>query len=468
MKKILHILSYCLLLVAIPIVSKAIEFRTLPVIYPQGITSADPSNEYATFKEGVIAWFSDSLHYFNGNEWETYSEYSRKTYGQPGKIVVYNDELFILRYPSINEVGTVYKINSEGKVKKIELKWDEFNSASAFGDERKIRDIDVDNDGNLYIITNFGVIVEDDGNNFKRILQSATELLITNQLGEIIEYRRSLFSLYPSYNTRDTLPNRRFDKIKVTQNGNIYLTGFAGVSLLAPIPFWELSKDGWKSIDIGFNQSISKIFEPISIQELNGNLYVSVHRNGSENPFGGVLFEWKNNDWTSFGFKGADVNVPLNNPYLNLNDPNFNDALRFSEVVELNGELYASTNNLGIMKISKDEFVSYPVITEEEDESKVFAIIKAKNSLWVAIQKIIVYPDFTSYGIQLRLIDPAGLTKSSIEDEAINPREILSVEYYDMIGKLLNESDINTGIPHIKYTKYKDGGFKAQKIVINE
>lgn len=71
MKKILHILSYCLLLVAIPIVSKAIEFRTLPVIYPQGITLADPSNEYATFKEGVIAWFngSDSLKYFNGNEW---------------------------------------------------------------------------------------------------------------------------------------------------------------------------------------------------------------------------------------------------------------------------------------------------------------------------------------------------------------------------------------------------------------
>ena len=459
MKKILHILSYCLLLVAIPIVSKAIEFRTLPVIYPQGITSADPSNEYATFKEGVIAWFSDSLHYFNGNEWETYSEYSRKTYGQPGKIVVYNDELFILRYPSINEVGTVYKINSEGKVKKIELKWDEFNSASAFGDERKIRDIDVDNDGNLYIITNFGVIVEDDGNNFKRILQSATELLITNQLGEIIEYRRSLFSLYPSYNTRDTLPNRRFDKIKVTQNGNIYLTGLSFIR--NQVSLWEFSKDGWKNIDIGFKRTNLNTFEPGFIHELNGKIYLPHYRNGE-----GVLFEGKDNDWTSYGKSniGSDVNVATNNPFIKLGS-----NLRFGSLVEFNGEVYASADNLGIMKISKNEFVSYPVITDNMVDTTVSAIIYAKNSFWVTTSKFVLN-SFGSLSTQtkLRLIDPAGLTKSSIEDEAINPREILSVEYYDMIGKLLNESDINTGIPHIKYTKYKDGGFKAQKIVISE
>jgi len=462
MKKILHILSYCLLLVAIPIVSKAIEFRTIPKQLPVTLETVNFGVELLAFKEGVITYDGvDSLYYYNGSGWETYSEYSRTKYGQAGKIVASNDELFILRYPSINEVGNVYKINSEGKVEEIELKWDEFNSASAFGDERSIRDIDVDANGNLYILTSLGIITQTSP--FRAISESKPELLVINQGGKIIDYRRGLFdkdsSYSTTYNTRDTLPNRRFDKIKVTQNGNIYLTGLSFIR--NQVSLWEFSKDGWKNIDIGFKRTNLNTFEPGFIHELNGKIYLPHYRNGE-----GVLFEGKDNDWTSYGKSniGSDVNVATNNPFIKLGS-----NLRFGSLVEFNGEVYASADNLGIMKISKNEFVSYPVITDNMVDTTVSAIIYAKNSLWVTTSKFVLN-SFGSLSTQtkLRLIDPAGLTKSSIEDEAINPREILSVEYYDMIGKLLNESDINTGIPHIKYTKYKDGGFKAQKIVISE
>jgi len=464
MKKILHVLSYCLLLVAIPIVSKAIEFRTIPKQLPVTLEIINPGVELLAFKEGVIAYNGfDSLYYYNGSGWETYSEYSRTKYGQPSKIVASNDELFILNYGSQGNPGNVYKINSEGKVEKIEPKWDEFNSATQFGDQRSIRDIDVDANGNLYILTSLGIITQTSP--FRAISESEPELLVINQGGKIIDYRRGLFDIDSSYNTtyniRDSLPSGAFDLnvVKVSENGNIYLTG---LSLIRnQVPLWELSKDGWKNIDFSFKRTNLNTFEPRFIHELNGKIYLPHYRD-----FEGVLFEGKDNDWTSYGISyiGSDVNVPSNNPFIKLGS-----NLRFGSLVEFNGEVYASADNLGIMKINKNEFVSYPVITDNMVDTTVSAIIKAKNSLWVTTTKSVLNSDGRSiFQTKLRLIDPAGLTKSSIEDETINPREILSVEYYDMIGKLLNESDINTGIPHIKYTKYRDGGFRAQKIVISE
>jgi len=464
MKKILHILGYCLLLVAIPIVSKAIEFRTIPKQLPVTLETINPGVELLAFKEGVIAYDGfDSLYYYNGSGWETYSEYSGTKYGQPGKIVASNDELFILNYGSQGNPGNIYKINSEGKVEKIEPKWDEINSATQFGDERSIRDIDVDANGNLYILTSLGIITQTSP--FRAISESEPELLVINQGGKIIDYRRGLFDIDSSYsttyNTRDSLPSGGFnlDVVKVSENGNIYLTGLSFIR--NQVSLWELSKDGWKNIDIGFKRTNLNTFEPRFIHELNGKIYLPHYRNGD-----GVLFEGKDNDWTSYGKSniGSDVNVPTNNPFIKLSS-----NIRFGSLVEFNGEVYASANNLGIMKISNDEFVSYPVTTDNMVDTTVSAIIYAKNSFWVTTSKFVLN-SFGSLSSQtkLRLIDPAGLIKSSIEDEAINPREILSVEYYDMIGKLLNESDINTGIPHIKYTKYKDGGFRAQKIVISE
>lgn len=164
------------------------------------------------------------------------------------------------------------------------------------------------------------------------------------------------------------------------------------------------------------------------------------------------LFELKNNDWTSFGLFNTDVEVSDNNPYKTLGN-----IFRSGSVVELNGEHYVASGELGVMKLSKDEFISYPVITEDGENRFVQDIVKAENSLWVIL--------LVNNSNQLRLIDPAGLSITSVEDEDSSPRIVLSTEYYDITGRLLSQEDTHTGIPHIMVTRYKDGGFKAKKLI---
>jgi hypothetical protein len=456
MNKYLTQLFCIYLFFAYPLVSNAIEFRTLPLIYPQGGADfQDRPSTFAIFKEGVIVDFTynDSLQYFNGNNWEVYSKYSKKKYGQPGKIVSKNDNIYILKFGNLlGTTDNIYKIKENGEVEEIVPNFDSLESVTSFGNERSIKNIEVDKDGNLYIISSISVIQQ---LNPYKLLFSRDELIKINQDGEILEYYRNHFTSYPTYNTRETLPgNDGANIIEVTENGNIYLTGQNNLASGQP-PFWEYSNNEWKKLDIGFNTNVNKVFEPRKIHELNGNIYVTAYSGFSETPFGGVLLEKENSEWTSYGFKNADVNIPLNHPIYN------KYTLRITDVADINGEVYAASGGYGIMKINKNDFVSYPILNDNKEDYIVTSLIKAQNSTWV----IVTNPKLNGTP-ELRLIDPVGLIETSVEDDTTNSREILSIEYCDMIGKILTESEINTGIPHFKYTKYKDGGFRVQKLIV--
>jgi hypothetical protein len=451
------------------------EYRTVPFEVPEG--SQAPSdfeegnitlNRATVYEDGILVQFRkydrniksifDSLYYYNGSTWITHSFFDWDLDGRVSTYHYDRDGNLYVRASTQTETFRIHRYDNNGNWDKVDIPWDTYEDVeniSPFEVDRRVLDLDFDQESNIVVLNDHIAILDDDIKKVEYQASAGGELLVFDKNENIIMYRRTEDPYYEGYNIRDTLPNQFFnsyDQLLVRDNGDILFTAlsFRPDSLVYPAAVYSLVDGVIKPINIGFEDDVEVVnrdnpFQCQDIIEVNGRVWILQRRN--RNP--STLHSSTDLvNWTSYF--SAETDIPIA-------DDVDNDVFGISNISGYNNKLYVGTTE-GLLTIDENDNIErIKVFNSEENQyiDNVSDILISETSTWITTPH--TWGRQWWYKVE---------KVSSIDEDIKSNRIATSTQYYDTMGNELSEEDIQSGIPHLKVIRFKDGGFKVEKRVM--
>jgi hypothetical protein len=323
----------------------------------QGIIEFDA---YVRHDNGVLVQFpgGDSLYFYNGNDWQTFSDYRRSVLGSVNRFFKGSDgsTYMAVNAKDINPNNPIlslklYRLQSNLKWEEVILPFDTFeglDDISSKGYRRSLYDLNIDKDGNISALTDHSIFYEKEQNGATS--SAANELIIVDKNNRVTDYKRSNHSVYSGYNFRDTLVDAFFSSltnIHSLSDNTLLIAGrtFFPDSLESPAPVFLYQEEKLTTVDIGFEETIrnpsEELFECRKIIDVDGKTVIF---QGISNSAPSIHFSYDLNNWTSIGRRDTDIVI---------DDYNEDGVTRIFGIHKFNNELYIATSE-GIIILNND------------------------------------------------------------------------------------------------------------------